>query len=372
MNKKLLAAAIAAAVVAAPAAFAESTVYGKFHVSVDSVDDDSKDVDSYFANSRSSRLGFKGSEDLGNGLKAIFQFETTVLVDGGNDQSVGTGFGSQRNTFIGLAGDFGTFLVGRHDTPAKIAFYASGTENLGDSILDLNPGSLNPIGVISEFRANNAIAYVSPNFSGFTVAAAMIPGEQSGEASSSRTVCTPISPTANDCVTEPGQANDNDGIADHYSLGAMYSGNGLKAGIGYEKKAQLDNLNGEKNVKEEFVQAGASYTMNNFTVGANYEKAWSYGWEWSNDYTAWAVTGRAQFGNNAINLVYTTSKQDPENPPAFGREKIETDGWGIGADHAFSKRTTAYVAYASNSEDNKTTNEDDDNKVFSLGMIHNF
>ena len=367
MNKKLLAAAVAAAVVAAPAAFADSTIYGKFHVSVDSVDDDSTDVDSYFANSRSSRLGFKGSEDLGNGLKAIFQFETTVLVDGGNDQSVGTGFGSQRNTFIGLAGDFGTFLVGRHDTPAKIAFYATGTENLGDSILDLNPGSLNPIGVFSEFRANNAIAYVSPNFGGFTVAAAIIPGEQSGEKSSSRTVCTPTSPTANTCVTDPGKANDNDGIADHYSLGAMYSGNGLKVGLGYESKTQLDNAVGDSDAEWDYWQLGASYTMNNFTIGANYEDSSDYDFDKGTDYTAYAITGRAQFGNNAINLVYTNSSKDPDD-----EKKTETDGWGIGADHAFSKRTTAYIAYASNNTKDKEKDTDDDDNVFSLGMIHNF
>ena len=48
-----------------------------------------------------------------------------------------------------------------NDTPAKIAFYATGNEVLGDSILDLNSGVA---GVFTEVRANNAIAYVSPSF----------------------------------------------------------------------------------------------------------------------------------------------------------------------------------------------------------------
>ena len=56
MNKKLLAAAVAAAVVASPAAFAESTVYGKMHASIDAIDYESSNEDNYEVNSRASRL----------------------------------------------------------------------------------------------------------------------------------------------------------------------------------------------------------------------------------------------------------------------------------------------------------------------------
>ena len=143
MNKKLLAAAVAAAVVAAPAAFAESTVYGKMHSSIDAIDYDTTNEDNWEVNSRASRLGFKGSEDLGNGLKAIYQIELSVNAGGGGQgQGGNSGLGGKtRNTFIGLAGDWGTALVGRHDTPAKMAFYAAGNERLGDSVIDLNLGS---------------------------------------------------------------------------------------------------------------------------------------------------------------------------------------------------------------------------------------
>ena len=50
MNKKLLAAAVAAAVVAAPAAFAESTVYGKMHTSIDAIDYETFNEDNYDVN----------------------------------------------------------------------------------------------------------------------------------------------------------------------------------------------------------------------------------------------------------------------------------------------------------------------------------
>ena len=348
MNKQLIAAAIAAAVVAAPAAYADATVYGKIHTSVDAVDHDefgtADDVDNYKVENRSSRLGFKGAEDLGNGLKAIYQIEFGIRSDGGDAQSAGDGHTTQRNTFVGLAGDFGTLLVGRHDTPAKMAFYASGNDRLGDSIIDLNTGGANPIGVFSEVRANNVVAYVSPNFSGFTLAAAAIPGEESG-----------IAPT------------DADGFADHVSIGAMYSGYGLKASVGYE---ELDDqaLSGGGN-DQEMWQAGASYTFNNLSVGVQYENSDNYQAVSNEEFEAWGVTARAEFGNNAVSAIYTMAELDN----AAGVQIGDFDGWGIAAEHNFSKRTKAYVAYATGEDEGAAAAGDEvEEDRFSLGMIHNF
>jgi len=354
MNKKLLAAAIAAAVVAAPAAFADSTVYGKFHTSVDTIDNDNN-VDNWQMNSRASRLGFKGSEDLGNGLKAIYQVELSVQTDGndkeagegGSGQDGGDGWGGQRNTFIGLSSNWGTLLVGRHDTPMKVAFYGAGVETLGDSVIDLNTSnSLEPsksdsapIGVFSEYRADNAIAYISPNFGGFTFVGAVIPGEDKAGGNA------------------PG--DDRDGIADHYSLGAMWSGAGFKVGGGYQETTAMD-------VDQDTWQLGASYTMNAFMIGAQYEDTSDYAFSKDTDYTAWAITGKFTFGNNAISAVYTNSETD-----AVGNaDDVDTDGWGISAEHNFSKRTKLYAAYAADSRDYDDGDQDVD--AFSVGMIHNF
>lgn len=347
MNKKLIAAAIAAAMVA-PAAYAEATLYGKIHTSIDSRDTDvaggsAGDVDNWEVNSHSSRLGVKGSEDLGGGLKAIYQFETTISSDGD-----GGPFGSQRNTFVGLAGGFGTFLVGRHDTPAKIAFYAAGNERLGDSIIDINGGVM---GVFTEVRASDAIAYVSPNFSGFTFAAAVIPGEQSGTAT-------------------VGADNDEDGLMDNYSLGLMYKGGGLKAGIGYERLADTGEAPNVSDQDQKMLQAGASYTFGAFSVGAQYEDTNDLGNVKNTDYTAWALTGKATFGNNAISLVYT----DSETERTGSNTDTNTDGWGVAAEHNFSKRTKVYAAYATEETDHDSGvgSSDVDDDRFSIGMIHNF
>ena len=194
MNKKLLASAVIAAVAVSRGCFRRKRrVRQNAHLYRCSDYDNGRD--NWEVNNRSSRLGFKGSEDLGNGLKAIYQIEFGIRSDGGQEQAAGDGHTTLRNTFVGLASDWGTVIVGRHDTPMKMAFYASGNERLGDSAIDLNrgfdndQGGLNPIGVFQEFRANNAIAYVSPNFSGFTVTGAVIPGEQSGNKEFSRDYC---------------------------------------------------------------------------------------------------------------------------------------------------------------------------------------
>lgn len=71
--------------------------------------------------SNTSRLGLKGSEDLGDGLSAIWQIEQQVNIDD-TTCAGGTGTLATRNSFGGLKSDsMGTVLLGRHDTPYKIA-----------------------------------------------------------------------------------------------------------------------------------------------------------------------------------------------------------------------------------------------------------
>jgi len=385
MNKKLIAAAIAAVVAAPAVSAADTTLYGKAHVSIDSVDSGSSD--NYQASSRASRLGVKGSEDLGDGLKAIFGYEMGYnITDTDKSGALGSLTGgaspiSARNAYLGLAGDFGTFLVGRHDTPAKIAFYAQGTELLGDSTIDLN-GTFG----FTEFRVDNAIAYVSPSFSGFTVAAAIVPGEQKG-GTNTTTIPTkgvkPI-PGVSNTTTLTGLAS-NDGIADHYSLGLMYAGGGLKAGLGYEKVSPVANIAGAT-ADHKMWQLGASYTFGDFVVGASYEKTDNNLTLNGIDKTVWAITGKGNFGNNYVIASYGKAKYDVNAtaaatlngafggavPAAGGDDDVTSYGVAVG--HTFSKRTQVYAAY-SNQDGGGVASPiglNVDTSTFSLGMIHSF
>jgi len=347
MNKKLIAAAIAAVVAAPAVSAADTTLYGKAHVSIQSNDNGA--TDNYTANSNASRLGVKGSEDLGDGLKAIFGYEMGYdITDGGANGPI-----SARNAYVGLAGGFGTFLVGRHDTPAKIAFYSVGTDVLGDSIIDMNnvAGSTKValvnaklgLATFTEFRVDNAIAYVSPSFSGFTLAAAIVPGEGNGK------------------TTAPGN-----GLTDAYSLGLMYAGGGLKASVGYEvvNGDYIGNLNSSNAAADHKMwQLGVSYTFGDFMIGGNYEDDSDYAGAKGIDRTAWGIVGKANFGNNYVAVNYGNTDGDT------GVALPNADGYGIALGHTFSKRTQVYAAYHATDYDAAATQ---DKSAFALGMIHSF
>jgi predicted porin len=335
MHKKLISLAVAAAF-AAPAAMAEVAVYGKVHMDI--VSTDSPTEENIEVTSNASRLGFKGSEDLGNGLKAIFKYEMTYSgvdnTDANNDGvDDNTSIDGARNSYIGLSGSFGTFLIGRHDTPAKSAYYASGNDHLGDSIIDLNN-----IG-FTERRVPNAIAYVSPNFSGVRIAAAIVPGEQDGQGD-----------------------NDENGLMDSYSLGVMYKGHGVKAGLGYETIG--DTSAGADNNDTTTLHIGASYTfMNNYTVGVQYGTDDNINNVDGDERTTFALAGKAKFGNNAIVVNFG----DTETESNTAANNSEATHMGIGFHHTMSKRTSAYVAYK-----NVDPDGGDSTDQLAVGMIHKF
>ena len=82
MQKKIIALAIASAMTVPALAYAEATVYGQARLSIDMVNNGAQATAqpaSYNQlNNRASRVGFKGSEDLGGGLSAVWQMETDV------------------------------------------------------------------------------------------------------------------------------------------------------------------------------------------------------------------------------------------------------------------------------------------------------
>jgi predicted porin len=90
MKKNVIALAVAAAIAAPMAASAEATIYGRIHSDFANVDNG--DDSTLAITSNASRVGFKGSEDLGGGLKAIWQVETQIdAVAGNKAPTSGTG-----------------------------------------------------------------------------------------------------------------------------------------------------------------------------------------------------------------------------------------------------------------------------------------
>jgi len=129
-------------------------VYGKAHLSIDSVnaDDPAVNNDGLSVSSNSSRLGFKGELPAGK-LKFIFQYEQEVFID------EGAGELATRNTYAGLKGGFGKLIAGHHDTPFKTV--ASKWGVFGDSVGERRAilGAGYASGNQLNERAKNAIMY---------------------------------------------------------------------------------------------------------------------------------------------------------------------------------------------------------------------
>ncbi|WNC94907.1 porin [Paraburkholderia sp. FT54] len=112
-----------------------------------------------------SRFGFKGSEDLGGGTRAIFQLEEGYNPATGAESTSGLMF--NRAAFVGLANQqYGTLTMGRQYAPyyTLLAPYSPTTWLTG--AYGAHPGDLDSMDTI--YRINNSILYTSPNFAGFT------------------------------------------------------------------------------------------------------------------------------------------------------------------------------------------------------------
>ena len=139
-----------------------------------------------------SRLGFRGSEDLGGGLAAIFNLESGVNVDSGASANATKYF--DRASVVGLRGGFGTLTVGRQTTlladvvgavdPLSSRF-ASFNPNVGIAALSSHRLALEygPAGsTTGSFRLDNSAKYVG-QFGGFSVRAMYALGEQANSSS---------------------------------------------------------------------------------------------------------------------------------------------------------------------------------------------
>jgi len=325
------------------------------------------------------RIGVKGSEDLGNGIKAVYQVELGVdLTNANRDNNIANGNRADgfyfRNTFVGLAGDWGTFLMGRHDTPLKIS--TGRLDLFADTLADYN----NTIG-FQDLRVDSTVAYISPSMAGFQLAAAIVP--QGG-------------------ATALGSYNaDEDSLAGAFSIAAIYKNGPFYGSVAYEQLGEenfaADNANyellygnGESAKNDSKWRVGLGLLdWNGFSLTAIYEdRQHILGAPEDADGNYFQVQAGYAFGNNMIKGMWGRADlnrcADPNNvgfrytcaSGALGEyfastgfvENKEKNAWAIGYDYNFSKRTQAYMLYTSVTD--KIDNADWSG--FSIGMNHSF
>lgn len=148
--KKLLVIAVATALIAPAAAMADTTLYGKLHATVGTIDTGAAADPDMVVENNNSRFGIKGSTELDAGLSATYGLEMAVDIDGDAASNL-----SSRNQFVGVKGGFGEVRVGKHDTPAKLS-----TVGL-DAFADNNEAEMGRIIAADTHRVNNAVAYIN-------------------------------------------------------------------------------------------------------------------------------------------------------------------------------------------------------------------
>jgi GBP family porin len=256
-----------------------------------------------------TRLGFKGTEDLGNNMKALFVLETGIAADtGGFSASTASNIAFARQAFVGLQSDAGTLTLGRQYTPFFLTL--NGVADPFASGLAGNAQNLIPH---SGIRMNNAVKYASPIFSGVSAEVAYGFGENTA-------------------------GNDKSGRNVGGSVG--YSDGALSVRLAYHRANEapttattISTLHDTStilaaNYKFEVAKVFAAYSDNDVQISGRGK---------SRDLL---IGVSVPFGNHTFIASYITKD---------GRSALNRDAnqLGLGYTYALSKRTNLYAAWAS-------------------------
>jgi len=315
MQKKLIALAVAG--LASTAAFAQTnvTVYGVMDATFDYVGASQSTAATKVKNdsrvsANSSYLGFKGVEDLGNGLKAVFQIEGGLTND-----AAGAWGGANRDTYVGLTGGFGTVVAGNL-TAAGRALGAKVDVNSGATGIGYQGALYGKVaGTTSgvDDRTANAVAYISPNFSGFSALAAWGAGSEQKDT-----------------------ATRTDNV---WSLGLNYAAGPVYAGYAY---TQVDNVVGTIEAKAKSHRLGGTFNFGAGQVGLLWDRTDAN----TSDSTdsarnVWLLNGKFNVGAKGAVIAGYGKAGDVGNVNNTGATHAF-----VGYEHSLSKRTVLKAIYA--------------------------
>ncbi|CAM2169290.1 porin [Burkholderia cepacia] len=292
-------------------------------------------------NLQGSRFGLKGSEDLGGGLKAIFQLE-----NGFNSASGALGQGGRmfgRQAFVGLQSDqYGTVTLGRQYDPLVDLVQAVTADNYFGSVF-ATPGDVDNND--NSLRVSNAVKYTSPVWAGLQVEAMYAFGGVAGSTGKGQTWAAAAAYNNGPLGLAAGYFHANNASA--------LSANGTRSGWAGSSDAIFDGDSGTTFINNAFTsstsigiaQVAGQYAFGPVTVGAGYSNA------------QYKADGNSAFGTNQ---KYNTGRAfvtyQASAPLLLGLGYIYTKGNGdnngkyhqvsLGADYSLSKRTDVYLVGA--------------------------
>ena len=311
MKKSLIAVAVAAALPAAAFAQSSVTLYGVIDVSLSKQNQGGKvqmSGDGTLPTNGTGRIGFRGTEDLGGGLKASFQYEQGINAEtgGGQGNDAKNLFARQAN--MSLSGGFGTLKVGRALTPSFFgvaAWELTGAANytaVGNLFSWAGAGS----------RNDSQWAYTTPSMGGFDATIAHV---MEGDVTSQQ--------------------------AEKIDANVIYRGGPLVVGLSYNKN---------KGASDAGWALGGKYNFGMFTLAASYQDP-------ADLRKGFSVGGLAKLG--PVQLVVDVAR-DTGDPSNYAKS---TD-YVVEMLYPLSKRTTVYGALHRDGSSKTNT--------AGLGVRHNF
>jgi predicted porin len=328
MKKSLIALAVLATT---GAAFAQSTVtlYGRIDTSIGANKLNGVSTTQVFSgNLTTSRYGFRGTEDLGGGLKANFVLENGFNSDDGTLGSANTAF--NRASWVGLSGGFGAVKLGKTDSAFKDAYDLGVSNNLFDS--EFTPVKIAYAGV-SGFasRPNNHIRYDTPNLSGFSGGVSYAFDETAG--------------VSNDAT----------------AFNLRYRGGPLDVAAGFQDEKNETTPGSDR----EYTVLSAAYNFGVVRASLQIHNAKSRAGLKDSDY---AIGVAMPLGAFTVSAGYASSTTKTN-----GVKTADGEAFAFGATYALSKRTSLYGAYLDGDVKNPSTGLTTlDRKLYSVGVVHNF
>lgn len=313
MKKSLAALAALTAIAGLASAQSSVTVFGIVDLAATSVSNGSAGTLKSLANGQSntSRLGFRGTEELGGGLKAGFWLEGQVDADTGGT----TGFNWQRRATVSLMGKFGEIRLGRDQNPTYLSWTArdiwgfvgvATTNNLRSSFLSLG-------GATTGVRISNGINYFLPELGGLYGHFAVAAGEGT---------------TGNKYIG--GRLGYRTGPFDVQG----------SSGKTYKTGAMVDDLT--------TWNLGASYNFGPASLEGGYESS-----QYSTlDQELWTVNVRVPFGASQIKAQYTKASG---TGPTARPQQYDATLISLGYEYRMSKRTLLYANYGNVDNEGNTT-----------------
>jgi len=372
MKKSLIALAALSAFATAAQAQSNVTIYGVIDTGYARVSNTTVDKSvSGLANGglSTSRLGFRGTEDLGGGLKANFTLEAEFLADTGSQTSTPEALFA-RESSVGLAGNFGEVKLGRmnqfgYGLLAK--FDAFGGNNIGGAVATGQ----------RQARSENTVQYVTPKMSGFqagiqtgtrTSTATATYGEVAGETDGNRTNSYFVSYDQGPLELAYVYSDEKDVAGEKYrdfnTAFARYNFGVARVVLGYvqqniDRKTATASTTQANNTSSTTFSATDSRETEKLFLGVN------------------VPMGKTTLNAQVEQIEYSLQNGTSRKPVVYT----------LGANYAFSKRTTAYANYSKANDDNGSAQDmvdsgkfsgfsgsmaDKDKSAYMIGLRHTF